>query len=128
VGAKGPKGRSDRDVEIAKIEAKTVRSVARIDKWPWVTVPIAVIAVAALIAGEDTNVDLNLLANVSLTAVVPLGLIKIVWDRRQKIRLRARVSSLEAENMSLRNERSQLKGQLKEARRAIQSQSEGSGG
>ena len=134
MGAEHAEDRSPVDVEIAKAEGKTARSIARIDKVHWFTAPLAVVIVAWVIAGRETTVDLSFISNISLTAAVPAGVLKIYLDRRQKIRLRARVAELESENRSLRDERSELRGEVRALERAVpdsettQSESQASGG
>ncbi len=107
----------NREIELARLEGKTARSMTRWDKAPWVVVSTALALVAWFVAGETTAIDLNVVANASLTLAVPAGTIKILLDRQKKIKQRKRISELEAENTELRTQRARLEGQLEERNR-----------
>lgn len=111
-----PKSGKPNQVEIAKVEARTERSMHRWSKLPWVTGPGAAVGIAWMVAGETTRIDLNLVANVGLSLVAPAWLGKYLWDRQQKVRQRKRMDELEKENETLRAVVSEQRGRLDEVR------------
>lgn len=90
--------------------------MARWQQLPWVTCPLAFAFAVWVVAGKTTQVDLNLVANLGLSIAVPAGVVKIVWDRHQKRRQRKRISELEKENIELREQAAELRGQLQAGR------------
>lgn len=113
------------DVELAKIQAKTGRSIARWDKLPWLTGPAAGVGIAWVVAGQSTAIDLNVVANFGLTVAVPAALVKYVWDRRQKQRQRRRLDELERENQDLKVKLGETEGRLQEVRALSRTQGTG---
>lgn len=111
----GSKRKSD-ELELAKLQATTARSMAAWDKLPWVTGPLAAFGIAAVVAGKATSVDLNLFASVGLTIAAPAAIAKYLWDRAQKRRQRRRLDELEKENQALREELAETRGRLEELR------------
>jgi Flp pilus assembly protein TadB len=111
----GSKRRSE-DLALAKLQTKTARSMAAWDKLPWVTGPLAAFGIAAVVAGEATAIDLNVVANLGLTIAVPAAIVKYLWDRSQKRRQRKRLDELEKENQALREELAETRGRLDELR------------
>lgn len=111
-------------VRIAKIEARTARSMARTNKWPAVTVPASLVLVAFAVAGKDTSVDLAFVSNVTLVftaaLTIPGGAIRIYFDHREKKRMRSRLDDLEGENRDLDVKRAELEGRLDELRSELE--------
>jgi hypothetical protein len=117
-------GRSpDRAVEAA--DARTARTFVRWDAArriaPWFFGSAAAVGVAAVLAGEATGVDIrvNVVLSAALTLAVPAAVAKIFWDKRQKRRLRDRVTELEDANRTLEREAGMLSGQITELRREL---------
>ena len=110
---------------VAVEQQRTTRTVARWEavrqSAPFVSGAIGAIGVAAALAGEATVVaaHLNAALGVSLTVVVPAGLVKVLWDRSQKRRQRARIQELEAENRKLTREAGVLDGRIAELSRRV---------
>lgn len=104
---------------MAKVHAKIGLRLALIDRIPWVTCPAASVAIAAVVAGKATSIDLSLIANVGLSVAVPAGIVKYLWDRRQKRRQRKRLDELEKENEALKVELAETRGRLSEVRALI---------
>lgn len=108
-------GESD-EVALTKVRAKLTRSMAITGQIPWITVPLGIVLTAWVIAGEETTVNLNGVANVSLTVAVPAAVAKVVWDRTQKQRLRKRCTELEESNDRLNSECHRLTEEVKRLR------------
>lgn len=67
---------------------------------PWIFGSAAAAVCAWQLAGKSTNVDVTL--GIAFSIAVPAGIVKIFWDRSQKVRLRKRIEELEAENQRLK--------------------------
>lgn len=115
------------DVALAAIRAKLTLSMARTNQVPWITVPTGVVLVALFISGQETSVSLSMVSNVSLTFAVPAGVAKILWDRSQKKRQRARISQLEKSNERLDAECTRLKDEIDRLRESRLDRGHGGG-
>jgi hypothetical protein len=114
-------------------QARTTRTVAR---WnaarriaPYCFGALAAVGVAFALGGETTEVaadvaaEINVLLSVGISIAIPSCLVKILWDRRQKRRLRDRIVDLENDNRTLQREVGMVSGQLTELREQLADQS-----
>lgn len=85
---------------------------------PFVVCALGAVGVAWQLHGTHTSVNIEL--GVAFSVTIPAGLIKIFWDRRQKMRQRARMRRYEQTNRQLALEVARLEGRLSETRRQLE--------
>lgn len=105
------------EVSIARIEARTTRTLARWNASRRIVPALAAfaspVATANQVTDSDSPVNWWLVGAIIVLALALFACgVKIWWDRRQKERLRADRTDLEEQNRMLVRENGELSGQL----------------